>query len=794
MNSKNRFQQVMAAVLVCALCGAIVVFRGRGQAAAEPGTQRAAADSNAKTESATESVSATATPISDAAPVTGTQPTAAADAVSQLANSVVTIRQIDDRTGQTDPNFHSQTGVAVDPRGYIVTPLLDDKYLGSNDKLFTVHFPDHRDDDYVADVVENDRSWRLALLKVRRSKKYFPVISLDRIQELEFEFRGAAFVIPSRRKNPLKGRVTSDSANWGNSYPYTFIESNIKLPAEDGGSLLVSGRGDPIGMMSNLIVEKDVSYAVPLKALKRFVKSAINPDAAGALLEPGPPPVSRSPDLSDDEPMDSLREREPEPRSPELAETDDLDPSASHSPRSPAPATFTHPPAAAASRPVRAVTDSPAEQKLIEQLQSRESAAAELAIKIRTLQASSPGERNQPAIDDSQRELKHQLSMAFDLKLQLEELQVQELQSRLSRLERQIGQRRALRDKIIARRAAQLVEVDDNGLQWDTSGASPQPPPRSVSSERKTPTPAASPAVVKKLRRRVELLFDGMLAGEVKPAVVLAALQELVRIEPPPDIGWLEILRNFLEETRKLHRAGQITQADRLQIEAAFEQATSTNESPGLPPNAGNSLPAKARRDAEGWAGVTPVRLTGPKGTRFLTNGGHDEDLGTKPTFYITRQAGEVRQIPVQIQSVPGSQLPLRGRLDVYPTDSNDPEADAFLQNNALLFQIYGQDVRTVSGMVDVTKVAVMKFVTSLPGKKLEKIELETLDSSTFPPGTDMIEEASRHGAIVAVLSFSQRFVATDLETTTAYPPKPADGDSDTPTRVPDTKKDDSEP
>jgi len=53
----------------------------------------------------------------------------------------------------------------------------------------------------------------------------------------------------------------------------------------------------------------------------------------------------------------------------------------------------------------RAVTDSPAEQKLIEQFQSRESAAAEQAAKIRTLQASGPGERN----DDSERELRRQL-------------------------------------------------------------------------------------------------------------------------------------------------------------------------------------------------------------------------------------------------------------------------------------------------------------------------------------------------------------------------------------------------
>jgi hypothetical protein len=571
----------------------------------------------------------------------------------------------------------------------------------------------------------------------------------------------------------------------------------------------------------------------------------------------------------------------------------------------------------ATGRQFRAVTESPAEQKLIEQLQSRESAAAELAMMVRTLQVSGPGERNQPAIDDSQRELQRQLGLAFDLKLQLEELQVQELQSRLSRLERQIGQRRALRDKIIARRAAQLVE--DNGLQWDTSGPSPQRPlPRRVSNERQPPTPAASPAVVKKLQRRTALLIEGMHAGEVKPAIVLSALQDLTRvdpdphvdwwqalldrtrklhdarqiaepefleiaaaceayeaakptnesgghsesadddprakadrvpkrpsgvtqtttpaesaaiakklqrrtslliegmlagevkpeavlsalqelkqIEPPPDDEWLQLLQNLLEDTRKLHRAGRITDADRLPIEAAFEEATATNESAGLPPKTGNSLPAKARLDSKRPA-MTQFCLSGSKGMHIaIADEGIEgsfrppDDRSTNPKVYLPRQGGEVRQIPVRIQSTPDSQVSIGGRLDVYPADSYGPEADQFLQNNAVIFQISELDTRTVSEGSDVTKVVVMSFVMSLPEKKLEKIELQTLDSSNFPLGTDMIEVASRNGTIVAVLSLSQRFLPKESEEGPGSA-KSADGDSDTPTRVPVTEKNDS--
>jgi hypothetical protein len=53
------------------------------------------------------------------------------------------------------------------------------------------------------------------------------------------------------------------------------------------------------------------------------------------------------------------------------------------------------------------------------------------------------------------------------LKIQLEELQLQELQSRLSRLKRQIDQRKELREKIIERRAAELISGD--ALRWNSN-------------------------------------------------------------------------------------------------------------------------------------------------------------------------------------------------------------------------------------------------------------------------------------------------------------------------------------
>ena len=117
-------------------------------------------------------------------------------------------------------------------------------------------------------------------------------------------------------------------------------------------------------------------------------------------------------------------------------------------------------------QPKSRLPDTPAAKQLVEHLGAQESAAATQAATIRKLQANGLAEQFKTEIAGHQRELKNLLGTAFDLKLQLEELQVQELQARLSRLERQIGQRKELREKIIARRASELIDGDD--LKWSS--------------------------------------------------------------------------------------------------------------------------------------------------------------------------------------------------------------------------------------------------------------------------------------------------------------------------------------
>ncbi len=85
--------------------------------------------------------------------------------------------------------------------------------------------------------------------------------------------------------------------------------------------------------------------------------------------------------------------------------------------------------------------------------------------------------------------LRQTLAAALDLKFQLEQLQIQELQARLSKLEQQIGQRKAQRDKIVQRRAQELIDGEET--RWNSS-AEPTDSARSGDS-RRAQSAAASP-------------------------------------------------------------------------------------------------------------------------------------------------------------------------------------------------------------------------------------------------------------------------------------------------------------
>ena len=102
--------------------------------------------------------------------------------------------------------------------------------------------------------------------------------------------------------------------------------------------------------------------------------------------------------------------------------------------------------------------------RLAEAIAKHESQAVMIAEKIRGLPNTSP--KNEDIHRDMRQKLESSLSSAFELKLQLEKLRVKELQSRLSRLEQQIGRRQAQQKQIIERRLNELIAGEET--EWNS--------------------------------------------------------------------------------------------------------------------------------------------------------------------------------------------------------------------------------------------------------------------------------------------------------------------------------------
>ncbi|MEI8017212.1 MAG: PDZ domain-containing protein [Schlesneria sp.] len=105
---------------------------------------------------------------------------------------------------------------------------------------------------------------------------------------------------------------------------------------------------------------------------------------------------------------------------------------------------------------------------LTEAIAKHESQAVTIAEKIRGLPNTSP--KNEDLHRDLRQKLEASLSAAFELKFQLEKLRVKELQSRLSRLEQQIGRRQAQQKQIIERRTNELIAGEETEWNSDPNG------------------------------------------------------------------------------------------------------------------------------------------------------------------------------------------------------------------------------------------------------------------------------------------------------------------------------------
>jgi hypothetical protein len=124
-----------------------------------------------------------------------------------------------------------------------------------------------------------------------------------------------------------------------------------------------------------------------------------------------------------------------------------------------------------AEQKLRLAVDTSESRRLTEAIAKHESQAAMIAEKVRTQSKSSSLDKTiKPTIEDLRRDVEASLSSAFELKLQLEKLRVKELQSRLSRLEQQIGRRQAQQKQIIERRTNELIAGEETEWNNDPNG------------------------------------------------------------------------------------------------------------------------------------------------------------------------------------------------------------------------------------------------------------------------------------------------------------------------------------
>lgn len=242
-----------------------------------------------------------------------------------------------------------------------------------------------------------------------------------------------------------------------------------------------------------------------------------------------------------------------------------------------------------------AVPDSSEADDLLEQLRAEESAAAAQAEAIREIQSRDQGEHDRQQLAEHERKLKDLLTRAFDLKLELEALEVKELQSRLSRLERQLGQRKKLRDRIVSRRMTALVE--GSALTWDASeGNAPRARGSSVDSGAGA-KPAASPAAIALLRERATLVLKQLQAATIRPEEALRACKDLAEVDPAEADKYFQ---DLLKMTENYYTTGQIGKADLLAVQAAYELAKDRAEKPAKPKTAGPGDNVPRRPDASG--------------------------------------------------------------------------------------------------------------------------------------------------------------------------------------------------
>ena len=195
------------------------------------------------------------------------------DAIQSLMPSIVTVTRIEPSDGAAATKPVSHAGIVVDPRGYIVAPLLPSQ---SRLKQFVVRLANQKE--FVGELVGSDETLKLGVLKIE-SPQPLVAVSLAKIREAQVGNKVLLVTSPASKER-FSGRVTSTTVDFGNENSPKFLQTDIAFPLSEYGSLMVSELGEPIGIfMASRPGEPPVSMATPLKLAMKLIDATTNPES-----------------------------------------------------------------------------------------------------------------------------------------------------------------------------------------------------------------------------------------------------------------------------------------------------------------------------------------------------------------------------------------------------------------------------------------------------------------------------------------------------------------------------------
>ncbi len=209
------------------------------------------------------------------------------ETIQALTASIVTVTRIEPADGGPGDKSVSHAGIVVDPRGYIVIPVLPSQ---SKSKRFMVRLAEQQE--VVGQLAAIDESLKFGVLKIERPQ---PVAAVSLAKSREARVDDRVILVPSPATKELRrGHVTSTTVVLGEVGSKTVIKTDVTFPLSEYGSLMVSEVGEPLGIsMACRADPKPESIVLPLINVLHLITAAIDKpkDVPPLVTVPASPPA-----------------------------------------------------------------------------------------------------------------------------------------------------------------------------------------------------------------------------------------------------------------------------------------------------------------------------------------------------------------------------------------------------------------------------------------------------------------------------------------------------------------------